>query len=147
MIVCIEGVAMPPKWHGLRRYRDVEVFAYCREEREGELGDDSIQSANHALRLVKIVTGRNITEGEPPRTEGHTPMYVIEIQVTEVHRDTASYRVKYQKFDGCPLHVIKNMMEIHAAVKRVVRRIHKETKLEREMRKREKAAKRIGVTA
>lgn len=36
MIVCIEGVAMPWKWQGPRRVRDVDIFAYCREERPGE---------------------------------------------------------------------------------------------------------------
>lgn len=127
MIVCIEAVAMPWKRQGLRRVRDVDIFAYCREERPGEHGDGSVQSANHALRLVKIITSRD-------RTPDHEPMFLIEIQVFGVHRDTASYRVAYQKFAGCPMHIIEYMMDYYARIKRVVRNVNKETKLEREFR-------------
>jgi hypothetical protein len=134
MIVCIEGVAMPWKRQGPRRIRDVDIFAYCREERPGEHGDGSVQSANHALHLVKIVTSRNMIEAEPPRTPDHEPMFLIEIQVFGVHRDTASYRVAYQKFAGCPMHIIEYMMDYYARIKRVVRKVNKETKLEREFR-------------
>ena len=145
MIVCLEGVAMPPK--GIRRVRDIKTFGYCREERQEEFGDDSVQTANHAHNIMRAVTGRAIERGEPPRTKDHQPLFVIEIQVLNVHRDRAQYRVAWHKFDGCPRGAIDFMFELHAAVKRVVRRVDKETKLEREMRKREKAEKRIGVTA
>ena len=38
MIVCIEAVAMPWKRQGLRRVRDVDIFAYCPLDSFAQLG-------------------------------------------------------------------------------------------------------------
>lgn len=145
MIAAIDAVAMP--WEestdakGRKaRYRPVKVFAYVRREAEGERVDDSVQSANHALQIVRRLCGDAIEEGEPPKGEGHTPLFTVQIQVSNTHRHVSSYRAAYQKLDGkCPLPVIGMMMDIYHAIKRVMRQA-------RDGLRAEKAAKKAKAT-
>lgn len=127
MIVEIVAVAMPPEDSAdekgrLVRSRPVRTFAYVRRESDGERVDDSVQSANHALQIVRRICGDAITEGEPPKGEGHTPLFTVQLQVSNTHRRVSSYRAAYRKLEGkTPLAVIKMMMDIYHAIKRVLR--------------------------
>lgn len=117
MIVTIEGVLMPQE--GM--YREVKRFAYTQEESNDLNGGDSVRDANQALKIVKQITGYSITVGMPPRGKEYQPLYVIQIQVSNTHKMYSSYRVAYRKFNGCPVVASEDMMEIHAAIKKVLR--------------------------
>jgi hypothetical protein len=120
MLAIIEAVAMPPE-NGMR---EVKRFAYTLEEsRETpeSVRGDSLQDANHALEIVKKFSGASITEGMPPRGDGYTPMYVVQVQVSGTHKKHSHYRSAYHKFDGCPLNVIADMMDIYGNIRKVLR--------------------------
>jgi hypothetical protein len=122
MLMCIEGVALPP----CGNIRNVETFAYCREES----GEDSVKAANHARHLVKIITHKgNIHDAEPPREQGYDTLWIVEVSVSGVHRDKAEYSATYRKFNGCPLHIIKEMMRMYATIKKIIRNIYKDMNL------------------
>lgn len=124
MIMTIEGVAGPPT-NGLRQ---LLRYAYTHEEAAAENRTDSVLDANHALDIAHRLCGDAIREGEPPREQGYTPLYVVQLQISDTHRKHSSYRCAYRKFDGCPMHAIEDMMEIYAAIKRVLRSARAESK-------------------
>lgn len=140
MMVEIVAVAMP--WETSTdakgrtvRSRPVKTFAYTRCEADGERADDSVLSANHALQIVRRICGDAIAEGEPPKGEGHTPLFTVQLQVTDTHRRTSSYRAAYRKLDGrTPLAVIGMMMDIYHAIKRTLRSARDDLRRERDLR-------------
>ena len=120
MLAIIEAVAMPPE-NGMR---EVKRFAYTLEESKEtpeSVRGDSLQDANHALDIVKQITGASIIEGVPPKGGAYTPMYVIQIQVSGTHKKHSHYRTEYHKFNGCPLNVIADMMDIYAEVRSILK--------------------------
>lgn len=141
MIVEIIAVAMPPEETTDRkgrivRSRPVKTFAYVRRETEGERVDDTVQSANHALQIVRRICGDAITEGEPPKGEGHTPLFTVQLQVSNTHRRVSSYRAAYRKMEGkCPLPVIEMMMDVYHAIKRVLRAAREDLRKRKESEK------------
>lgn len=133
MIVCIEAVAMPlePGEHS----RAVNLYAYQREELPGEGGDDSVQCANHAMEIIDRLTGSDVIIKERPPCGGdYRPLWQVEIQTMNVHRNTAIYRADYHKFPGCPMNAIELMMAVYAAVRRVL----KEARMDMRARKAKK---------
>ena len=50
-------------------------------------------------------------------------MYIIQIKVFDTHKTHARYAVSYQKFNGCPLNVIEDMMKIYARIKKNLREL------------------------
>lgn len=123
MVVCIEAVAMPCAKGA--RFRDVQKFAYLREEVPGESGGDGVRDANHAHEILRLISRGPIVGSEPPRTPGHDSLFLVEIQVLGSRRTKSSYRCAYQRFNGCPAEVSEDMMNIFAAIKRVVRNCYK----------------------
>lgn len=138
MIVCIEAIAMPPTDGACA----VQLFAYTREETSTERQDNTtVQSANHALQIVDSLCYKErehadgeatIKRGEPPRTEEHTPLWIIQIQVRNTHHGIATYRSDYHKFVGCPNDCAEYMMEVYAVVRGVIRRARKDLRAMRE---------------
>lgn len=117
MIVCIEAVAHPAKPGA--KVRDVKMYAYLREELSG--GCDRVSDANHALGIVKNLCGGLILEGDPPRGDGYSALWQVEIQVRDTHRTSSKYHVTYNKENGCPLNAIEYMWVVYGAVKKVFR--------------------------
>lgn len=119
MIVCIEMVALPPKPGA--NVRDTNMYAYLRKETPGEGDGDRVSDANHALAIVKNLCGNLIIDGEPPRGDGYSPLWQVELQVFETHKNCSKYRVSYHKENGCPMNAIEYMMAVYGAVKKVLR--------------------------
>ena len=126
MLVNIEAVAMPPR-DGAHA---VQLFAYSREETDADRRDDSVKSANHAWQIVESLCGKAerrspgeavILRGEPPRTAGHVPLWIVQLQVRNTHRGISTYRADYHKFIGCPNDCAEYMMEVYATIKHVLR--------------------------
>ena len=119
MIVCIEMVALPPEPGA--DVRDTNLYAYLREELPGEGDGDRVSDANHALGIVKKLGGKLILDGVPPRGVGYSPLWQVEIQISDTHKNSSKYRARYHKENGCPLNAIAYMMEVYGAVKKVLR--------------------------
>lgn len=116
---------MPPDGKGPGR--PVKHYAYTQEECENApVKGDSVQDANLALKLIKGFCGKSIEEGEPPRGKDYQLLYVVIVQVYGTHRDVTHYRPTYHKFAGCPLNVIEDMMDVYAAIKKMIRELRKD---------------------
>lgn len=137
MLAVIEAVAMPPD--GKEPGRPVQRYAYTQKEcDDAPVKGDSVQDANLALRIIKGFCGDSIKESMPPRGKEYQPLYVIAVQIYGTHRDVTHYRTTYHKFNGCPLNVIEDMMDIYATVKRSLRDCRKDyldAKAEKKARK------------
>lgn len=133
MIVSIDAVAMPPEETAdrFRRVRPIRIFAYVRPESDGERLDDSVQSSNHALQIVRKLCGDAITDGEPPNDGVCARLFTVQLQVSNTHRRTSSYRVAYRRLGNCPLPCIEMMMDIYRAIKRVIRSARDDLRAER----------------
>lgn len=132
MIVQIDAVAMPWEHDGRRRIRPIRVFAYTRVESDGERRDDSVQSSNHALQIVRRICGDAITEGEPPNDGVCMRLFTVQMQVCDTHRKVSSYRVAYKRLAGnCPAPCSEMMMDIYHAIKRVMREARDDLKARR----------------
>ena len=136
---------MPPEQGGCA----VQLFSYTRTEVDGETKDDSVQSSNHALQIVDSLCRNDknhqdgaavIKKGEPPRTPGHTPLWIIQIQVRNTHKGVSSYHADFSKFAGCPNDCAEYMMDIFGTVKGVLRRARNDLRA----RRAEKKAKKEG---
>ena len=58
----------------------------------------------------------------------------------ESHRTKSSYRCARQRFNGCPAEVSEDMMNIFAAIKRVVRNCYKAIRQDEEERRARRSA-------
>lgn len=119
MLITIEAVADPPE-NGMR---EVKRYAYRQKEGPNAVNPgDSLRDANHALEIIKQIIGDGIIESTPPRGPDYLPLFLIQLQVSNSHKMYSSYRLDYRKLNGCPLNVIADMMDIHATIRRVLRR-------------------------
>lgn len=119
MLVSIVGVAMPPKGNK----REVKRFVWSHAESNEDNRHDGVYDANHALLIVQKLTKDSTAyiQGEAPVNKDHQWLWLVSIQVSNTHRDHASYKVDYHKFPGCPLVCIEDMMQIYGGFRKLIR--------------------------
>ena len=136
MLVNIEGVACPADAKGIR---SIVPYVYTsQDERETP---SEVRDANHAREIVchLCVPGAVFVDAKPPRGEGYDPMLIVQVSVLGTRQKITRYRTGYHKFDGCPLAAIGYMMDIHAAIRRILKRSRNELREERKASKDNKA--------
>lgn len=134
MLVNIEGVAQPPH-DGIR-----EIVPYVYTSTDSRETPSEVRDANHAREIVKrlCVPESVFVDAEPPRGEGYDPMWIVQISVLGTRQKVTRYRTGYHKFDGCPLAAIGYMMDIHAAIRKILKNSRKELEKERKEKKEQK---------
>ena len=65
-------------------------------------------------------------------------MWIGQISVLGTRQKITHYRTGYHKFDGCPLEAIGYMMDIHAAIRKILKSSRKELENERKEKKENK---------
>ena len=122
MLVNIEGVAQPPK-DGVR-----EIVPYVYTSTDSRETPSEVRDANHAREIVRrlCVPESVFVDSEPPREKGYDPMWIVQISVLGTRQKITRYRTGYHKYDGCPLSAIGFMMDIHAAIRRILKSSRKE---------------------
>lgn len=132
MLVNIEGVACPADADGNRA---IVPYVYTSaDERETP---SEVRDANHAREIVRrlCVPESVFVDAEPPRSEGYDPMWIVQVSVLNTRNKITTYRTGYHKYNGCPLAAIGYMMDIHAAIRKILKNSRKE--LEKERNKKE----------
>ena len=132
MLVNIEGVACPADANGIR---SIVPYVYTSaDERETP---SEVRDANHAREIVRrlCIPESVFVDAEPPRGDGYDPMWIVQISVLGTRQKVTRYRTGYHKFDGCPLAAIGYMMDIHAAIRKILKNSRKELEKERKAKK------------
>ena len=128
MLVNIEGVACPADANGIR-----EIVPYVYTMEDDRATPSEVRDANHARQIVRnlAVAESVFVDSEPPRGEGYTPMWVVQISVLGTRQHITRYRCAYRKFDGCPLVAIGWMMDIYHSIKKILKNSRKDLEKER----------------
>lgn len=131
MLVNIEGVANPADANGVR-----EIVPYVYTSQDCRATPSEVRDANHAREIVRrlCVPESVFVDAEPPRGTGYDPMWIVQVSVLGTRQKITRYRTGYHKFDGCPLAAIGYMMDIHAAIRRILKSSRKELEKERNER-------------
>lgn len=132
MLVNIEGVAQPADANGIR-----EIVPYVYTSTDDRETPSEVRDANHAREIVRrlCVPESVFVDAEPPRGDGYDPMWIVQISVLGTRQKVTRYRTGYHKFDGCPLAAIGYMMDIHAAIRKILKSSRKELEKERNNKK------------
>lgn len=130
MLVNIEGVAQPPH-DGIR-----EIVPYVYTSTDDRETPSEVRDANHAREIVchLCIPESVFVDAEPPRGDGYDPMWIVQISVLGTRQKITRYRTGYHKYDGCPLAAIGYMMDIHAAIRKILKNSRKELEKERKER-------------
>ena len=135
MLVNIEGVACPADADGIRA---IVPYVYTsQDERETP---SEVRDANHAREIVRrlCIPESVFVDAKPPRGEGYDPMWIVHVSVLNTRNKITTYRTGYHKYDGCPLAAIGYMMDIHAAIRKILKSSRKELEKERNKKESEK---------
>ena len=132
MLVNIEGVAQPADANGIRA-----IVLYVYTSADSRETPSEVRDANHAREIVRrlCVPESVFVDSEPPRGEGYDPMWIVQISVLGTRQKVTRYRTGYYKYDGCPLAAIGYMMDIHAAIRKILKNSRKELEKERNKKK------------
>ena len=135
MLVNIEGVAQPADANGIR---SIVPYVYTMEDDRATPSE--VRDANHAREIVchLCVPGAVFVDAKPPRGDGYEPMWIVQISVLGTRQKITRYRTGYHKFDGCPLAAIGYMMDIYAAIRKILKNSRKELEKERNKKENEK---------
>ena len=135
MLVNIEGVAKPADANGIR-----EIVPYVYTSTDDRETPSEVRDANHAREIVRrlCIPESVFVDSEPPREKGYDPMWIVQISVLGTRQKITRYRTGYHKYDGCPLAAIGYMMDIHAAIRRILKSSRKELEKERKEQKEKK---------
>lgn len=133
MLVNIEGVAQPPH-DGIR-----EIVPYVYTSQDDRETPSEVRDANHAREIVKrlCIPESVFVDSEPPRGDGYDPMWIVQISVLGTRQKITRYRTGYHKYDGCPLAAIGYMMDIHAAIRKILKNSRKELESERKQKQKQ----------
>ncbi len=139
MLVNIEGVAQPADANGIR-----EIVPYVYTSADSRETPSEVRDANHAREIVRrlCIPESVFVDAEPPRGEGYDPMWIVQVSVLNTRNKITTYRTGYHKYDGCPLAAIGYMMDIYAAIRKILKNSRKELEKERN----EKREKKLCVT-
>ena len=131
MLVNIEGVACPADANGIR-----EIVPYVYTSQDERETPSEVRDANHAREIVchLCIPESVFVDAEPPRGDGYDPMWIVQISVLGTRQKITRYRTCYHKYDGCPLAAIGYMMDIHAAIRKILKNSRKELEKERKER-------------
>ena len=132
MLVNIEGVAQPADANGIR-----EIVPYVYTSQDSRETHSEVRDANHAREIVRrlCLPDSVFVDAEPPRGDGYDPMWIVQISVLGTRQKVTRYRTGYHKYDGCPLAAIGYMMDIHAAIRKILKNSRKELEKERKEKK------------
>ena len=138
MLVNIEGVAQPADANGIRA-----IVPYVYTSTDSRETPSEVRDANHAREIVRrlCIPESVFVDAEPPRGEGYDPMWIVQISVLGTRQKVTRYRTGYHKFDGCPLAAIGYMMDIHAAIRKILKNSRKELEKERKERNKKENGK------
>lgn len=135
MLVNIEGVAQPADANGIRA-----IVPYVYTSQDSRETPSEVRDANHAREIVKrlCVPESVFVDAEPPRGDGYDPMWIVQISVLGTRQKVTRYRTGYYKFDGCPLSAIGYMVDIHVAIRKILKNSRKELENKRKEKENEK---------
>lgn len=135
MLVNIEGVACPADANGIR-----SIVPYVYTSTDSRETPSEVRDANHAREIVRrlCIPESVFVDAEPPREKGYDPMWIVQVSVLNTRNKITTYRTGYHKYDGCPLAVIGYMMDIHAAIRKILKNSRRELEKERNKKENEK---------